>query len=184
MEGNNMPFKRLVTAYLIDDLMNYQLHVFNKMKHIETVSLTLYNKLKELSNYKREHFNNASDSIYSAMLEVAHKHNLFDPSIYTTYLEIKELLDKLTFINIVLKQSEVNSSYRSANFTSEETHEILVDMFKYHKQRVNLDNYKISLNPDPVVIDTIVEEEDEDLEEQEELIEEEELVEQLVEEFV
>jgi len=183
MEGNNMPFKRLITAYLIAGLIDEQKHVFSKLSHIETVSTTLYNKLKELKDYKRDHYNNSSDSIFRAMLEVAQEHQLFDPSIYSTYLSIKELLDKLKFLNIVLKQSIENGySYRSTYFDAEETHQLLVDMFKYHKQRVNLDNYKISMNPDPIVLDTIVEDE-EDLPEQDDLEEDEALTDEVLQEL-
>jgi hypothetical protein len=160
----------------MNNLICDQFYVFNRSIHIKTVSTTLFDKIEELSSYRRDYHKNASEGIYEAMLSVARDNNLFDSSVYTTYLEIKLLLDKLSFINIVLKQSS-GGGYRSETFTKEETHTILVDMFKYHKQRVNLDNYKISLNP--VVVDTTVEEED-DPEEQEDLIEEEELVEEFV----
>jgi hypothetical protein len=187
MEGKNMPFKRLVTAYLINELISEYSHVFAKRNHLKSISIGLYDKINILRDYKYHNYNNAGNTIFLAMLEVAKEHKLFDPLVYTTYLEIKELLGKLKFLNVILKQSVSSDSYnRGQLLTDEETHSLLVDLFKYQKHRINLDNYKIALKPIPVE-ENIMEEEgakgDDEWEEQEDN-EEEVPTEELIEEFV
>ena len=139
MEGKNKPFKRLITAYLINSLIVKYNHTFVKADHLKEVSTDLYNKIQELYTYKNENYCVASVKIYESMLEVANENNLFDHSIYSTYLEIKSLLSKLTFIEVLMK--EMSAYGEDAGLTS-----ALCDLFKYYKQRINYTNYKIKLN--------------------------------------
>lgn len=174
MEGKNMPFKRLVTAYLINALILEQDQVFGKKHHLKPISADLHTKLVELHRYRDSNFNSANAVIYKTMLEVAETHKLFDYSVYTIYLEIKQLLEKLKWINVILKQSEGNGgsgySYNSLEFKTNETYQLLVDMFKYYKHRIDVDNYD-KVEPKPIERLDIVE----DAEEEEVIIEEESL---------
>ena len=140
MKGKNKPFKRLVTAYVINKLIEDNNYVFKRKELLKNVNVTLYDKLELLESYKSKNYRQASKEIYNAMLEVASNERLFDYSIYHLYLEIKNTLDKLYFLNtymgMVLKYSY--------SFLTVEFPEIrmLGELFKYHKYRVNLDHYK------------------------------------------
>ena len=191
MEGTNMPFKRLITAYLIEQLMDEHKYVFNSSTHLEGVSTELHDKVVKLRQYRYDFYNNANNSIFQAMLTVAEENKLFDMSIYPLYIEIKDTLTKLSFIDPIIKQSAVNgySSYRSTTFTKEETKAILVDLFKYHKYKVNLDNYKPVqvVDVQPVKDDLILDDETEDeplSEDQEDEVLTSELLEELQEQAV
>lgn len=139
MEGDNKPFKRLITAYLIKQLILKYRNVFDNSNRLETISVGLVNKLKELDNYKNSNYRHSFDEVYEAMLVVANENNLFDITIYSTYLEIKTLLEKLTFLEPIMNKM---SSYNN----EDDLISILVDLFKYYKHRIDYKNYHCSLN--------------------------------------
>jgi hypothetical protein len=73
------------------------------------------------------------------MLAIAEEHNLFDPLIYTEYLEMKALLERLYFLNPLCS--------RMGYYVAEDPLcSLMTDLFKYHKHRVNLEHYKIRIN--------------------------------------
>ena len=138
MEGKNKLFRRIVTAYLIDKLMEKNMHTFNHSNSFQNLSNSLYTKLNDLQRYKRVNMDStASKNIYDAMLEVATEQNLFDFSIYDTYMDIKNLLEKYTFINTICKKMLYNDN---------DMIDVLRDLFKYNKQRIDYTNYNIKLN--------------------------------------
>ena len=141
MEGKNKPFQRLITAYLIDKLIQENKSIFYKKGHLETVSKDLYNKLVELQKYKDDNYVHSSETIYSAMLEVAVSKNLFDTTIYSTYLDIKQLFVKLKFLNPLM--GVIGSFYTS---TVDPMANVLCDLFKYYKHRIDYANYNITIN--------------------------------------
>ena len=99
----------------------------------------MFEKLEKLDNYYRQNYTSTGDSVLSAMLTVAEEHNLFDTNIYTEYLETKALLEKLTFLEpIINKMSNRDEELLFKN--------ILCDLFKYYKVRIDYENYNISLN--------------------------------------
>jgi hypothetical protein len=142
MEGKNKPFKRLVTSYLIYKLMNTKRYTFQKKSRLTVLSKDLSDKLTILDEYKYKNFNNSDTVTYEAMLSVAEEHNLFDGDIYPLYLEVKDLLDKLTFLEPIMTSM---SGYGSS---SDPLIDVLSDLFKYYKQKLNLDRYKLRLNED------------------------------------
>ena len=148
MEGKNKPFKRLVTAYLINELISKNRAVFNKKEFLESISKDLYDKLCMLNAYKNKHYiHSGDDKIYEAMLDVATEGNLFDPEIYDDYLSVKKLFEKLPFIGAIMKANITTTTYGgSNNMTNDEVHSILCDLFKYYKHRIDYTNYKITLN--------------------------------------
>jgi hypothetical protein len=141
MEGNNKPFKRIVTAYLINELREKYKSTFNRRNEIADVTTSLSEKLVALSNYYNDHYERASSSTMTAMMEVAEKYNLYDFSIYYVYKEVKELLERFEFIEHVIENMPM---YESGS--KEKTLSVLTDLFKYHKYRVNSDKYVIMLN--------------------------------------
>ena len=140
MEGKNKPFKRLVTAYLIRKLKDTYSDTFSKYDRLKCLSEDLVNKLDLLDDYCNKHFIYASDGVYASMLEVAEENNLFDGEIYPIYKEIKAFLDRHPFVETILDSM---SYYAKEN---DPMIDVMRDMFKYHRRRLDWKNYNIKLN--------------------------------------
>jgi hypothetical protein len=138
MEGTNKPFKKLVTAYLINKLMTDQAYVFRKYTYLKNVSSELMNKLSLLEDYRNKNYRDGSTEIYKAMVELAEENNLFDYSIYHEYIRMKETLERLYFLNAILGSLNFYSYNSSMPLGVERA---MVDLMKYHKFKVNLDHY-------------------------------------------
>ena len=139
MEGKNAPFKRMITSVLVYELIEKNRYVFDKAKMIAYTSKDLADKLEKLIQYKRLNYVTSDQVLVKSMLSVAQDHNLFDPLIYTEYLEMKALLDKLYFLNpLCSRMGYYNAEDPLCN--------LMTDLFKYHKHRVNLEHYKIRIN--------------------------------------
>lgn len=144
MKGENKTFKRFVTAFLIYDLMNKQRNVFSKVEWLEDISSSLYNKIRELKEYKSQNYRDVYHEVRSAMIEIATNNNLFDTTIYSTYLDVKNLLERLTFVDTILEHMPF---YRntSDNEHNQKMRDALCDLFKYHRYRIDYTNYHIKL---------------------------------------
>jgi hypothetical protein len=138
MEGTNKPFKKLVTAYVINKLMLDQAYVFRKSNYLKNVSTELMTKLALLEDYRNKNYKDGSTEIYTAMLELAQEKNLFDYSIYHEYIRMKETLERLYFLNAILGSLNFYSYNSSMPLGVERA---MVDLMKYHKFKVNLDHY-------------------------------------------
>ena len=139
MEGKNAPFKRIITSVLINDMINKYRHIFDRMEQVGYVSKDLANKLKALHEYRRNNYADANTDLKKAMLEVAETHNLFDPNIYPEYLEMLDIFEKLTFLNPLCgRLGYVNEEDPMVN--------VMTDLFKYYKHRVDLKHYNIRIN--------------------------------------
>lgn len=132
MKGETKPFKRIVTAYLIHKLMEKNIRVFYDISTVNDYSEDLASKLISLNRYKDNHYSHGSETLYESMIEVANEHDLYDYSIYETYKEVKEVLDRFPFLNII------HGNIRTAS----QRNPIVVDLLKYHKFKVNLNLYK------------------------------------------
>jgi hypothetical protein len=144
MEGKNKPFKRIVTAYLINELHNKFSRSFIRREKISLISTDLYEKMKRLNDYKIEHHCGGNDTIYNSMLEVAQTHNLFDMEIYHEYMEVKNLLERLPFIEAM---SDKIQSYDNDNSPIISAFR---DLFKYHGHRIDWKHYNIRINEEVV----------------------------------
>lgn len=133
MKGDTKPFKRLVTAYLINKLMDKYRFTFGKSEVIKKVSEQFYLKLESLQKYVRTNLRNGDGEIYKTMLEIAQANDLYDTEIYDVYLDVQATLEKLTFIEKLSKM--VTYAY------AEESVSIYADLFKYYKVKVNLEHY-------------------------------------------
>ena len=143
MEGINKPFKRIVTAHLIGKLMSKYKPVFNKLNNMEGISKELHDKMKTLSDYENAYnagymSGNTENIIFPTLLEISEKNNLFDGDIYPIYQEVKTILDKFPFIKSVF---DVMKSWSN----DEALQQVVVDLLKYNKHRVNLDCYSVKL---------------------------------------
>jgi hypothetical protein len=135
MKGENAVFKRTITAYLIRQLKSTNQYTFDKTHTLKKLSLSLYNKVLSLNSYVRTWYvSNGHTDAYNAMLKIAEEKNLFDMTIYQTYLDVKAISERLIFINYLL--SKMNWSSNDAAMVC------LRDLCKYHKFRLDVKNYK------------------------------------------
>jgi hypothetical protein len=143
MEGKHIAFRRVVTAYLIDQLTTDYRSVFCRTDRMQHVSTDLTDKMVQLKQYRDVNHMNGSDDLYKTMLEVAEADKLFDMSIYPLYLEIKSIFERLPFINSVFMAS---SSYNVKDGMTD----AIRDLFKYYKQRIDWKHYNIRINEEVV----------------------------------
>ena len=144
MEGKNKPFKRIITAYLIEKLHNKFSRSFVRKEKLGLISTDLYEKMARLSDYKNMHHTYGNDTVYAAILEVAQTHNLFDMEIYHEYVEVKSILERLPFIEAMADKihsyddndSQIINAFR--------------DLFKYHKHKIDWKHYNIRINEEVV----------------------------------
>jgi len=139
MEGKHIAFRRVVTAYKIGCLISDYSSVFNKTNRMKIISEDLAEIMDRLNAYNNDHCLSRSSDLYPSMIEVADANNLYDMSIYSDYLKIKELFGKLKFLNVTFASM---SNWRE----SDPMIPVVIDLFKYHKQRINWKNYNIKLN--------------------------------------
>jgi hypothetical protein len=149
MEGKNMPFKRMVTAYCINLLIVKNKAVFDKLNVLNFISSDLYNKLVCLQNYKEKWYVFGNEKIYKAMLIVAEDGNLFDENIFSTYKECRFVLNKLDFLNTLCNTFP---SHYSSSIIKEDDKivSIIKDMCKYYKFKLNWKNYNLPLNEEKI----------------------------------
>ena len=150
MEGKNKPFKRIVTAYLIKQLMDKYDSAFKKSERLKCLSEDLVNKLEILEQYRNDHNIYASHELYSAVMAVAEENNLFDGEVYPVYKEVKAFLDRYGFVETLLDKS---SYYGRSEWDKDPMICIMRDMLKYHRRRLDWKNYNIKLNEDVVTTD-------------------------------
>jgi hypothetical protein len=139
MEGKNAPFKRIITSMLINDMMREYRSIFDRTDQIGYVSTDLSKKLRALTDYRNINHYNTDDELKKAMLAVAEEHNLFDMNIYPEYLQMLELFNQLPFLQPLCGK---------AGFYTEGDPivNVMTDLFKYYKHRVNLKHYNIRIN--------------------------------------
>jgi hypothetical protein len=148
MEGKTAPFKRIITSILIHEMMNVYRSTFEKINSIRYVSTDLADKLDRLSQYKRDNYVRTDDALRKAMLEVALEHRLFDPQIHAEYIEMLDIFQKLTFLNPVCGRLGYTSS-------EDPMINVMIDLFKYYKHRVDLKHYNIRINDEVLTEETI-----------------------------
>lgn len=154
MEGKNKMFQRIASSCMIDQLRDEYRAVFSNRQHLQSVSKDLYNKVEMLENYHIKNFRDImNDAARDAIAAHATEVNQFDPEIHDTYKQVKTICDRLTFLHPILDAMSV--------YTNDKTQKIslaIVDLFKYHKHKVDLKHYQIKLN-DEVEIEAPITEE-------------------------
>jgi hypothetical protein len=148
MEGKTAPFKRIVTSVLINEMINLYRSTFEKIDAVRHVSSDLADKLQRLATYRTTNYVETNTELRKAMLEVALEHRLFDPQIHTEYLEMLAIFEKLTFLNPVCGRLGYTSS-------EDPMINVMTDLFKYYKQRVDLKHYNIRIN-DEVLTEEVI----------------------------
>jgi hypothetical protein len=152
MKGDNKPFRRIATAYILESLSDKFSSAFSRHGNLlATVSVDLYIKMMLLNDYEKKNLHYSDDKVKAAIVEVAEANNLFDGEIYPIYKEVKKVLEELPFIETIC--SAGNDRHRDID-----SRWVLVmrDLFRFHKRRMGWKNYNITLNED--VVESITEE--------------------------
>ena len=158
MEGKNKPFKRMATAYLIRKMIDKYRSTFERNVQVGYTCSPLRKKLDVLSKYAADHYylpgysggSDAAKEFLESMLVVAEEHKLFDMTIYPEVMELQEIFDKLPFLNPFMKGV---GYYDEKN----DLVNVLADLFKYYRYRVDLKHYNIKLNEEVISEETIEE---------------------------
>jgi len=150
LKGEHIVFRRAATAYLIDQLIGSYGYTFRAKESLREVSTQLSDDLIQLSSYVDKYKLGGDSDLYKEIIAVATEHNLFDTSIYSTYVNTKNFLESNKYINTFLWRAI--DSYH--NTVRKESMELLIDLMKYHKQKVNWKNYKIVLNEETLEVPT------------------------------
>lgn len=148
LKGDNKIYKRIVTSQLIYTFKSSYNNLFNKLDRFKSVSQTLVDKLTKLENYRSEWFQKGDYGFKDELIKFAKENNKFDPSIYTEFLEMEKTCEKLYFLNTLA--GSTFQAYGSSHRTSIEV-KLAVDLFKYHKEKVNLEYYSCT----PVVTEEV-----------------------------
>jgi len=158
MEGKNKPFQRIATACVIDKLTDRYDASFGKCENLATISSNLAAKFETLNKYKNDHFKYMDDEVRNAIIEQAKQTNGFDPEMISIVNEVKATLEKFPFIETIME-----SMNRYESDFNKELQQVLIDLFKYHKHRVDWKNYNIKLNEDLPLEETLTSETVEEL---------------------
>ena len=158
MEGKNKPFQRIATACMIDQLADRYDASFGRYDQFTTISSNLAAKFETLNKYRNAHFKHMDDQVRNTIIEHAQQIKGFDPEIQPIVNEVKATLEKFPFIETIM---ESMSRYESER--NEELQQVLVDLFKYHKHRIDWKNYNIVLNEDLPLEETLTTETVEEL---------------------
>lgn len=156
MEGKNKPFKRLITGYLINKLVEEHPYLFANKGHLNGISTSFLSDIDSLLAYRAINYINAESTIYGAMLEVAEKNNLFDGDMYPEYQRIKTIIDRLPFLDPVMRTFTPYN--RTATSLDVYMQKVLCDLFKYYKQKIDYTNYHLRLNDEPTEGEVLEEE--------------------------
>jgi hypothetical protein len=159
MEGKNRPFKTIATEFLIRDLIETYSATFKRIKTVKAISADLADKLQTLHQYHNSQYRSyADDDTRKAVIEHATANNLFDQPTYLVYKQVNEVFTKLPFLDAILDTMDYsNSKHHSPMMVA------IVDLFKYHKHRVNLEHYKLILTEDAPLEEMLTEETIEEL---------------------
>jgi hypothetical protein len=158
MEGKNKPFQRIATACMIHQLSRRYDASFGKCENLETISSNLAAKFETLNKYREDHFKYMDDDVRNAIIEQAKQTNGFDPEVQPIVKEVVAILEKFPFIETIME-----SMNRYGCDRNNELQRVLVDLFKYHKHRVDWKNYNIKLNEDLPLEETLTTETVEEL---------------------
>ena len=144
MEGKNRPYRTMATEFLVEDLCRSNRYTFDRIEFVKEISTDLADKLETLRAYhKNNNRNYASDEVKNIIVEHAKENNLFDQPTYMIYKQVNEVFTKLPFLNAMLGKMGYTIRNEDKSLIT-----ALVDLFKYHKTRVNLEHYTLKLTED------------------------------------
>ena len=147
MEGKSKAFQRIAMGCIIDKFYDANQYLMTNCIHLKDISIDLFNKIEALMQYKRDNFNaNMSNSVRDAIIEHVNEIKMYDPTIIDDFRAVEKIAQKLPFLNAFL--SKMNR-YGHRNTTDDTLmFDALIDLFKYHRHRIDWKNYKIKFNED------------------------------------
>jgi hypothetical protein len=153
MEGKNKPFIRLVTSLMIARFMKDNSRVFERIERLAHVSEDLAKKMRSLLAYVSvNHVTRTGAEQELTLINFAVENKFVDLEIYPTLVEVRNLLEKLPFIDVICSHIP---SYIGGDASKEENlNQMIADLFKYHKQKVNLSFYP-KMNEDAPLEETL-----------------------------
>jgi rRNA-processing protein FCF1 len=158
MEGKNRPFKTIATEFLIRDLIETYSATFKRINTVKDISIDLADKLQILHQYHNSQYRSyADDATRKAVIEHAIANNLFDQPTYLVYKQVNEVFTKLPFLDAILDTMGYSNVKQNPLIAA------IVDLFKYHKHKVNLEHYKIKLTEDAPLEETLTQDTIEEL---------------------
>ena len=156
MEGKNKPFIRLVTSLIISRFIKDNARVFDRIERLSYVTEDLAKKMRTLQVYLSVNpivRTGAEQEL--TLVNFAIENKFVDPEIYSTLVEIKSLLEKLPFLDALC--SYIPSYVSSDGSKEANLNQMIADLFKYHKQKVNLSFYP-KINEDKPLEQVLTEE--------------------------
>jgi hypothetical protein len=159
MEGKNRPFKTVATEFIINKLIEDYNATFKRINTVREISADLADKLQTLHDYHNSQYRSyCDDATKNAVIEHAKANNLFDQPIYLVYKQVNEVFTKLPFLNTILDVMGYRESKKEGPMMV-----AIVDLFKYHKHRVNLEHYTLKLTEDAPLEETLTQDTIEEL---------------------
>lgn len=142
LKGHNKPFKRMMTAKLINRFRVLYIKVFDARNVLEEVNSGLKKDLDELYNYQEKMIYTWAKETNSDLKleEYASKHNLYDLEMFTKLNCTDKLFSKHTFIKKLC--NKMTGSYGNA-FDYKGLIDVMKDMCRYKKMRMNSSNYRL-----------------------------------------
>ena len=162
MEGKTKPFQRIATACLIDQIYDEYRNVFQNVDVLESISKDLFDKVVRLREYRSKNFRDINDDYRTIIIEHARSINQFDKTIVDDCLELKALCVKLPFINAMMGNIHRYGRVKM-NEEQDQMTQAFIDLFKYHKHRIDWKNYRIRFNEDLPLEQTLTSETVEEL---------------------
>jgi hypothetical protein len=135
MEGNNDLFKRLVTASLINEMITNNQNTFRNIGILNSVSTTMVSELEALLQYKSVNHVYADTTIQDAMKAVAATFNLYDETMQPAYIYMQALLDKLKFLEPVMRT--MSPYVRASAAGGSEMIDIIRDLCTYYEYPID-----------------------------------------------
>jgi hypothetical protein len=142
LKGDNIIFKRVITAMLIKKLISRYTSSFSKCELLSEINNKIFTDMNILEQYQKDHLLESNSYSYELLDKIEKEESIekfVDYSVYYRYLKVKKFLERYTFVYVILS----NISY---NYDKENIKGILCDLLKYHKFRLNWENYKKTNN--------------------------------------
>lgn len=135
MKGDHVYFRRISTSYLIQKLISKNYSLFNRPQNMKLINSKIYEDIELLNKYcdKNQYRSSNFTPLKEEMLDISMKGNKFDNKIYYIYQKYDKFLKDNEFI-----------AYMFDNYiTKDDTvfRKIMCNLFKYHKIRLNIENY-------------------------------------------
>jgi hypothetical protein len=142
LKGHNKPFKRMMTAFLIERTIDIFSNTFACRKGLFVISKPFSEDLIYLDDYSKRRLSSWVKQTADLKLEeYAAKHNLYDLEVSAKLSRVNKILYKHPFINTICGTMK---SYSSNSLINSRMMDVMKDMCRYKNMRMDLSNYNIT----------------------------------------